>query len=153
MIFSAFGTALVAIYIFPYGFSWLEGWMFGGMFAATDTVAVVSLLKSLGAPETVGVLIEGESLLNDGTAYTLFIAFERAVAGKSTHYSADAIISEIVFEGVVGPLIGSAFALVAIVLMNIFGRTLNLKLRSRWSLHMGHSSWGIIFMLRVCWQL
>ena len=33
--------------------------------------AVVSLLHELGAPETLGVLIEGESVLNDGTAFVL----------------------------------------------------------------------------------
>ena len=38
-----------------------------------DPVAVVSLLKSLGAPKKLSTLIESESLLNDGTAFVLFV--------------------------------------------------------------------------------
>ena len=48
---------------------------FGAMVSATDPVAVVSLLKELGAPKQLATLIEGESLLNDGTAYVIFVIF------------------------------------------------------------------------------
>jgi monovalent cation:H+ antiporter, CPA1 family len=40
--------------------------------AATDPVAVVALFRALGAPKSVTVLVEGESLFNDGTAIVLF---------------------------------------------------------------------------------
>lgn len=46
--------------------------VFGSLIAATDPVAVVSLFRILGAPKRLTVLIEGESLLNDGTALVLF---------------------------------------------------------------------------------
>ena len=42
---------------------------------ATDPVAVVALLKEVGAPAKFSVLLEGESLLNDGTAMVFFIIF------------------------------------------------------------------------------
>ncbi len=45
---------------------------FGVLISATDPVAVVALCKELGVPRRLGVLIEGESLLNDGTAIVLF---------------------------------------------------------------------------------
>jgi NhaP-type Na+/H+ or K+/H+ antiporter len=48
--------------------------MLGSILSATD--AVVALLKELGASEELGVLIEGESLLNDGTAYAAFIIMQ-----------------------------------------------------------------------------
>jgi NhaP-type Na+/H+ or K+/H+ antiporter len=35
-------------------------------------VAVVAMLKDLGASKKINTLIEGESLLNDGTAMVLF---------------------------------------------------------------------------------
>jgi CPA1 family monovalent cation:H+ antiporter len=54
------------------GFELIDGLVFGGIVAATDPIAVVALFKSLGAPKRLGVLIEGESLLNDGTAVVLF---------------------------------------------------------------------------------
>jgi NhaP-type Na+/H+ or K+/H+ antiporter len=50
--------------------------MLGSIFSATDPVAVVALLKELGASEELGVLIEGESLLNDGTAYAAFVIMQ-----------------------------------------------------------------------------
>jgi NhaP-type Na+/H+ or K+/H+ antiporter len=46
--------------------------MFGAIISATDPVAVVSLLKELGASRTLSTLIEGESLINDGTAFVMF---------------------------------------------------------------------------------
>ena len=45
---------------------------FGALIAATDPVAVVSIFRSLGVPKRLAVLVEGESLLNDGTALVLF---------------------------------------------------------------------------------
>jgi len=45
---------------------------FGALIAATDPVAVVSIFRMLGVPKRLAVLIEGESLLNDGTALVLF---------------------------------------------------------------------------------
>jgi CPA1 family monovalent cation:H+ antiporter len=46
--------------------------VFGALIAATDPVAVVSLFRILGVPKRLGVLVEGESLFNDGTAIVLF---------------------------------------------------------------------------------
>ena len=46
--------------------------VFGVIIAATDPVAVVSIFRSLGVPKRLSVLIESESLLNDGTALVLF---------------------------------------------------------------------------------
>ena len=46
--------------------------VFGSLIAATDPVAVVALFRLLGVPERLSVLVEGESLLNDGTALVLF---------------------------------------------------------------------------------
>src|SRR4030042_3183760 len=46
--------------------------VFGALIAATDPVAVVALFRTLGVPKRLSVLIEGESLLNVGTAIVLF---------------------------------------------------------------------------------
>jgi CPA1 family monovalent cation:H+ antiporter len=46
--------------------------VFGALIAATDPVAVVALFRSLGVPKRLSILIEGESLLNDGTAIVIF---------------------------------------------------------------------------------
>jgi len=61
-----------------FGLHWLFGLpllpslTFGALISATDPVAVVALCRDIGVPKRLNVLIEGESLLNDGTAIVLF---------------------------------------------------------------------------------
>ena len=68
-------TAVVAKYVFPYDWCWPKALMFGAMLSATDPVAVVALLKEVGASAILGTVIEGESLFNDGTAFVFFLLF------------------------------------------------------------------------------
>jgi len=57
--------------------------VFGALIAPSDPVAVVALFRSLGVPKRLQVLIEGESLLNDGTAIVLFnLMIAIAVTGE-----------------------------------------------------------------------
>src|ERR1041385_798843 len=44
----------------------------GALVSATDPVAVIALFRSLGVPRRLQVLLEGESLFNDGTAIVMF---------------------------------------------------------------------------------
>lgn len=58
--------------------SWKVALVFAALIAATDPIAVVGLFKSLGAPKRLSAIVEGESLVNDGTAvvvYGLVLAF------------------------------------------------------------------------------
>ena len=58
--------------------------VFGAMMAATDPVSVIALFKSLGVPKRLQVLMEGESLLNDGTAIVIFsLVLGAVLAGMS----------------------------------------------------------------------
>ena len=52
--------------------SWYGALTMGSILCATDPVAVVALLKELGASVRFNTLIEGESLLNDGTAMVFY---------------------------------------------------------------------------------
>jgi CPA1 family monovalent cation:H+ antiporter len=57
---------------------WTTALIFGGVIAATDPVAVTALFREVAAPRRLHVLIESESLLNDGTSIvflTLMLAF------------------------------------------------------------------------------
>ena len=53
-------------------YDWGGAFMYGSIIAATDAVAVIALLKEVGAPTKFNSLTEGESLLNDGTAMVLY---------------------------------------------------------------------------------
>jgi len=46
--------------------------LFGALISATDPLAVVATFRKLGIPNRLSVLVEGESLLNDGTAIVMF---------------------------------------------------------------------------------
>lgn len=63
---------------FVQGFTWKHALVFGALISATDPIAVVAIFRNLGVPKRLSVLLEGESLLNDGTAivfFTLSLAF------------------------------------------------------------------------------
>lgn len=55
--------------------NWWEALTLGAILAATDPVAVVALLKELGAPIHINTIVEMESLFNDGTAMVFFTIF------------------------------------------------------------------------------
>ena len=57
--------------------------VYGAIIAATDPVAVIALFRSMGVPKRLQVLVEGESLLNDGTAIVVVhIAVAVAITNK-----------------------------------------------------------------------
>ena len=57
-----------------YGLSWplQPALAFGALISATDPIAVIALLRETGAKGRMALLIESESLLNDGVAAVLF---------------------------------------------------------------------------------
>jgi CPA1 family monovalent cation:H+ antiporter len=83
-------TALTTVILTPIaatlhvvsGFHWHYALVFGALIAATDPIAVVAMFKSLGAPKRLNVLMEGESLLNDGTGIVFFTLSLSLVAGQ-----------------------------------------------------------------------
>lgn len=86
--------------------------VFGALVAATDPVAVVALFRSLGVPKRLQVLLEGESLFNDGTAIVIFnLMITIAITG---HFSLiDSLLDFIIVSGGglgVGLLLGLLFS-------------------------------------------
>jgi CPA1 family monovalent cation:H+ antiporter len=62
----------------PASLDWRTALIFGGVIAATDPVAVTALFREVRAPRRLHVLVESESLLNDGTSIvflTLMLAY------------------------------------------------------------------------------
>ncbi len=58
--------------------SFLVACLIGSILAATDPVSVIALFKELGAPKRLSLIVEGESLLNDGVAVVAFTALAAA---------------------------------------------------------------------------
>jgi len=82
--------------------------VFGAIVSATDPVAVVALFRRLGAPRRLQILLEGESLFNDGTAIVMFsLMVSIASAGTFSWTSASAKFITIAGGGLaVGILLG-----------------------------------------------
>jgi Na+:H+ antiporter len=69
---------LAAALITGFAVHWLVGLpllvalVFGAVAAATDPISVLSIFKETAAPQRLSVVVEGESLFNDGVAAVLF---------------------------------------------------------------------------------
>ncbi len=75
----------------------------GAITAATDPVAVVATMRRLDVPRGLRTIVDGESLLNDGTGLVLFALAVRAVdAGVGTGEAAVLFVGTIAVSGVVG---------------------------------------------------
>ena len=100
-------------------FVFLASMLFGAVVSATDPVAVVALLKELGASKKLGTLIEGESLLNDGTAIVAFVLLFGVVTAAEPFLGTGAFIGSAAVGfgkiGAAGGLIGVLLGLVAIM--------------------------------------
>jgi len=85
--------------------------VFGSIIAATDPVAVIALFRTLGVPKRLQVLLEGESLLNDGTAIVVFnIAVAAAITGT---FNIRESIGDFLYSSGIGLGIGLVLGLVA----------------------------------------
>eukprot|EP00746_Dinoflagellata_sp_MGD_P156318 gnl/MRDRNA2_/MRDRNA2_85766_c1_seq1.p1 gnl/MRDRNA2_/MRDRNA2_85766_c1~~gnl/MRDRNA2_/MRDRNA2_85766_c1_seq1.p1 ORF type:complete len:1057 (-),score=190.90 gnl/MRDRNA2_/MRDRNA2_85766_c1_seq1:192-3362(-) len=106
VIIGAVSTALVLCTILPWGWDFMTSLMVGAILAATDPVAVVALLKELGAPPQLTVMIQGESLLNDGIAIVLFTVAYEIVGGEE--YGAGRVMSFLLKSTIGASCIGIA---------------------------------------------
>jgi CPA1 family monovalent cation:H+ antiporter len=78
-----------------------EAFLFGSIVAATDPVAVVSVFGSLDASRRLAVLVEGESLINDGVAITLYaVAISLLTTGAADLPAASVLFVRQVVGGV-----------------------------------------------------
>jgi CPA1 family monovalent cation:H+ antiporter len=94
-----------------------SGFLVGAIVSATDPVAVVASMRTVGAPRQLATLVEAESLFNDGTGVLLFTI---AVAnlrggvdlGPEVGAFAIAIVASLVIGAVAGFLASRLTALV-----------------------------------------
>ena len=94
---------------FVQNFTWQHALVFGALISATDPIAVVALFKSLGVPKRLSVLLEGESLLNDGTAIVFFTLSLALVTG--TVVTAGGLALDFIKIVGIGALIGTGIGL------------------------------------------
>jgi len=95
------------------GFGWKHALVFGALISATDPVAVVGLFRKIGAPRRLTVLLDGESLLNDGTAIVFFTLSLSLLAGTdvTSGQLAQQFLSIVGVSALVGTVVGTAASL------------------------------------------
>jgi CPA1 family monovalent cation:H+ antiporter len=118
-----FGVALAALVVaagmhFALGWSWLGASLFAVLIAATDPVAVIAAFKEMDADKRLCMLVESESLLNDGVVAVAFAVLAAIAAGAST--GATSVIPAFLWTLLGGALIG---AIVSGLILLLAGRT------------------------------
>ncbi|CAL9156132.1 sodium/hydrogen exchanger 8-like [Musa acuminata AAA Group] len=113
VVISTFFLGVAVKITFPYGWDWKTSLLLGGLLSATDPVAVVALLKELGASKKMNTIIEGESLMNDGTAIVVFQLFYQMVLGRS--FNVGDIIKFLSQVALGAAAMGIAFGIVSVL--------------------------------------
>ncbi|HEY5942070.1 MAG TPA: Na+/H+ antiporter [Solirubrobacterales bacterium] len=103
-------VALVAHALVP-ELGWAEAALLGAILAPTDAVAPISIFRRLSAPERVRLLVEGESMINDGTALVLYRIAAGVAAGGA--FSLGGAALEFVGVAAGGIVVGLAIAYVS----------------------------------------
>lgn len=97
------------------GFSWASGMLLGAILAATDPIAVITLLRRLKAPAGLAAILEGESLFNDGTGVAVFSAVLATILSGAPSFSDAAIRFVAITLG--GTAIGLAVGFLGLALL------------------------------------
>src|SRR6202167_4339320 len=120
---ASIGVALAAVVTaagmhYALNWDWGSAVVFGVLIAATDPVSVIATFKEAGVKGRLRLLIEAESLLNDGTAAVAFVTALAILTGS--HNGFMSIAGTLLLTILGGAVVG---AVVAFSLMFLDGRT------------------------------
>ncbi len=73
----AFGLS----HVLHLGLGFIHCLLFGALISPTDPIAVLAILKKVGAPKSLKTRIAGESLFNDGIGVVVFLTLLKVAAG------------------------------------------------------------------------
>jgi Na+/H+ antiporter len=79
---TTFGVAVVAHEVID-GMDWPSAFLLGAIVSPTDPIAATAIGRQLGVPRKLVAIVEGESLVNDGSGLVLYRVAVAAVVGGS----------------------------------------------------------------------
>lgn len=120
VIFSAVLIGALVLYVLNYDWllDWSHGMLLGSVLGATDTVAVLAIMKEISTTSALTTIIEGESLFNDATALMLYTISMSYSEGISISLSSIALIFLRLTTG------GIVFGLILSIMMLIWIKSL-----------------------------
>ena len=102
------GLAVAAVAHFVAGLPWGPAAVLGAILGPTDPIAATSIVRRIAAPDRLVTILEGESLVNDGTAITIYaLAVEAATHGS---FSASEAVGSFCLDVAGGAAIGFVVA-------------------------------------------
>ena len=106
---SAVAVAVVAHALIP-GMPWSVAFVLGGIVAPPDAIAASAISARLAVPRQISTILEGESLLNDATALTIYSIALAVAAGSvfAPRTAAVTFASALVGGVVIGVIVGGA---------------------------------------------
>ena len=97
---------------------WVLCLLFGALISPTDPIAVLEMLRRVGAPSTLEAQLSGESLFNDGVGAVLFVTLLTSFStGRSS--SIGAFASQLLIQSGGGVALGLALGYIAYRLLRI----------------------------------
>ncbi|HXW52733.1 MAG TPA: sodium:proton antiporter [Myxococcota bacterium] len=116
VILTALATALVLLieistFRVNAGMTFMHYLLFGTIIAATDPIAIIALFKQLGVKRKLAIILEGESLFNDGTAIVIYSVVLAALTSGVFSFKDGAYL--FVTEALFGIATGAVFGALA----------------------------------------
>jgi CPA1 family monovalent cation:H+ antiporter len=84
LVLATVGVVAVAAHV-VIGLAWPAAFVLGAVVSPTDPVAATGVLREIGAPGRLATILEGESLINDGTALSVFKLAAGALGAAAFH--------------------------------------------------------------------
>lgn len=117
----AFAGVAIAALVVTAGMHWIVGWswigaaFFGVLIAATDPVSVIASFRELKVEPRLSMLVESESLLNDGVVAVGFVVLAGIVGGASSSplAAAESFLWTMGGGALIGTVAGGATLLIA----------------------------------------
>lgn len=114
VIFTMFVVAIITKFLLP-EFSWAECCLLGAIVSPTDATSATGIIKKIGAPRRLIILLEGESMINDATALILFRFSLAAILGSS--FSLSNAVTHFIFMASGGLIVGLMIGVVSMYLL------------------------------------